>query len=237
MTAKRMSLEEAARFLSVSTRTVRAYIKQGFLSVQRERGDRHHWLDPLQVSEFKIDKDECGGRTIFTKRDFTQMRAELRRLRSQMDVVLRVLDAKDDPLRMPPSYASELFKLCVAHTKATNWEVTELRPWVEVFLRLDEEDLRTIADSAEVQKPWKPFLSLCISMTAFVATRKEYETSIELQALHRQLAEGRRRLRVAALIYSEAYSGMDPDIQRYALADSPASSVDSIARILKGAKK
>jgi len=237
MSTKLMTLQEAARFLGVTERTVRKYIKQGFLSAHRVQGDRRYWLAALDVGQFHQDMQETSRTTGFTKKDFLLLRSQVQRLQSQMDVVLRILDAKDDPLRMPKEYAKELFELCLVQSKATNWQMSEMQSWVEVFLRVDEEDLRSLSEAAEVRKPWKTLLSLCISMTTYVATHETYSTSLELQALHRQLAEGRRRLRVSALIYAELYTGVDPDIQRYALGDSPASVVDTLTRVLKGSKK
>lgn len=149
--------------------------------------------------------------------------------------MLRILDTKTEPLRMSPSYAKELFEICALQLRNTAWTPGEVMPWVEVFLRLEEEDLRTIATAAETRKPWSPFLRLCTAMIYSLTNDPAYATSLEMQALHRQLSEGRRRLRVSAFIYAEAYEGADPELGP--VGTIPESSIrDSLAKILRRKK-
>ena len=234
MRTKGITLQEAATVLGVTDRTVRNYLKQGFLLSTKKRGDRRTWLDPLEVEDFRRDKEESKSRTIFSKQDLVKLQGEMRRLRSELDVVLRILDTKSDPLRMTEEYAGNLFEVCVAQLRLHSWDLADIQPWTEVFFRLDEEDLQTLSLATSEKRPWKPFLQLCVAMTVFVSAQSDYETSLELQAMHRQLAEGRRRLRVASLIYSEMYTGMDADLARYGFAEAPASVQDSLRSILTG---
>lgn len=227
-----LTLEEAGQQLDVTERTVREWIKAGFLSSSRRAGSRKTWLKAEEVEQFRQDRETSRNGAVITREEFLRLKTKLRRLESEMQVVLRILDAKDDPLRMTPEYARELFEVCLAQKKVGAWSLTEITPWLEVFLRIDESDFEVMAGAVAISKPWKPFLQLCTSMTAFVVNRPEYETSLELQGLHRQLVEGRRRLRVAALIYSEMFSGLDADIQTYVLGDSPKSLRDSLTMAL-----
>lgn len=236
MAEKGMLLKDAAAHLGVSERTVREYCKKGFLTFFRKRGDRRHWLLPLEVEEFRRDRDEAEGKSLITKKAFLEMRAEVRRLRAELDVVLRILDAKANPLRMGPTYAAELFSVCTSQLQSSSWSLAEMEPWVEIFLRVDEEDFRTVAEAVESRRPWKPFLQLCSAMAVAAVTHPSYETSLELQSIHRQLAEGRRRLRVASLIYSEMYASIDADLERYTKG-IPGSVTDSLEKILKGKKR
>jgi excisionase family DNA binding protein len=226
-----MTLREAASYLSVSDRTVREYVKKGYLTIFRKKGDRKHWLRPLEVEEFRRDRDEAEGQSIISKRAFLEMRAEVRRLRAELDVVLRILDSKMEPLRMGKAYAKELFEVCTAQLNMTSWSLGEMEPWVEIFLRVDEEDFRTVAQAVDVQRPWKPFLQLCSAMAVSTVTNPQYETSLQLQGLHRQLAEGRRRLRISAMIYSEMYGAVDSDLDRYSKG-IPGTVTDSLQKIL-----
>jgi excisionase family DNA binding protein len=236
MAQKGMSIKEAAARMGVSDRTLRTYIRKGYLSTTKIRGDRKLYLDPLEVEEFRRDKEEARGKSIVTKAEFLLMRASIRRLQAQMGVVLRILDAKNDPLRFSLEYSRDLFAVCLAQLHNSAWSVEELEPWVEVFLRMDELDIETIARATKEERPWKPFLQLCVSMSAYVGAHAEYPNSLELQSMHRELAEGRRRLRVSALVYAEMYGDADKDIRRYALADSPSTLTDTIRAQLRRPK-
>jgi len=151
-----------------------------------------------------------------------------------MEAISRILDARNEPLRMSQDYAKELYEVCERHLHNTSWSAAELRPWVDVFLRMDEEDMAVLLAATEDPKPWKPFLRLCMSMTAYVVSHNDYPTSIELQTIHKQLSEGRRRLRVSAMCYADLYStDMDRDLRRAALLDAPASMADGVEEIVR----
>lgn len=155
-----------------------------------------------------------------------------------MEVVLRMLDAKDQPLRMTPDYAKNLYDACAGQLRLTDWTLEEVRPWIEIFLRIDEADFETVARAAEDRKPWKIFLRLNTAMTACLVKSPEYSRSLEAQATHRQLAEGRRRMRVSALCHLDLYGTVeDEELRRSVLADAPATVVDTLESILKKSAK
>lgn len=233
MSHEKMDIAAAAKFLGVSDRTIRNYIKEGLLATTIRSGDRKKWLDPLEVGELKRDRDELGARAIVSRKEVLSLRAEVRRLRAEMDVVLRMLDTKSNPLHMPPSYAKDLHAACHAQIVQTGWSIEEIEPWTAVFLRIEEEDLQTIKNVTDDPRPWKPYLQLCVNMSVYVASLDAYATSLELQNLHRDLAEGRRRMRVAALIYTEMNEGVHPDLKRYALTDTPKSIRDTLLEITR----
>jgi excisionase family DNA binding protein len=231
-----MTVKEAATYLGVSIRTIRTYVESGYLATYKFARDRKHYLDALQIEEFRKDREEVSGGTIISRKDFLQMKAEVRRLRAELDVVLQILDTKMEPLHLTSAYALELLPICRQQLHQSKWELAEIEPWLGIFLRVNEDDFKTLADATKDIKPWKPFLQLCMAMTIFVANHPTYSTSLEMQAIHRQLAEGRRRLRISALIYSETYSGMDQDLSRYAFADAPGSVADTLTKVLRHKK-
>jgi len=228
-----MTIEEAATFLGVTGRTVNNYLSRGLLSYRRVAGDRRRYLDAAELGELK-SAEGTGLRAPITRAEFLEMRSRLRKLESHMETVLRVLDARAEPLGLDPARAAELHDACAARLAEGGWDEGELRSWCEVFLRLTEEDLALMAPK---ERPWLPFLRLCTAMTASLVSRKEYATSLDLQTLHRELVEARRRLRVAAVCHVEASGRLrDPDLRR-ALADSPRSLLDAAEWRLKEARK
>ena len=230
MTNHTMKIPEAARLLGVTDRTVRNYIKKGLLS--RQRKSRTPLLDPVEVEELRLDLQSTSP--VLSRRAFIQLRSKVRRLESHMEVVLRVLDTKSQPLGLSSPYAKDLYGLALEHLKKSSWEVAEIKPWVEIFERVDEGDFETTAIATEDPKAWLVFLRLNVGMTAHIVKDPSYASSIDLQTLHRMLSEGRRRMRISAFIYAEMTSRVEEDLARYGFAEAPKSSVDTLfSEVLK----
>tara|TARA_Y100000034_G_scaffold135865_1_gene209494 strand:- start:617 stop:1321 length:705 start_codon:yes stop_codon:yes gene_type:complete len=234
MASETMSISEAAAYLKVSDRTIRTYIKNGLLSATRNGRSRQ--LRPTEVEELRIDLQGNGVRSLLSRKELLQLRAEVRRLSSQMEVVLRILDSKSDPLSITEGYARDLHGLCLSQLSTTSWSATEISPWLEIFMRIDERDFEVMEAATADPKPWLPFLRLCVAMTARVVSMEDYSTSISLQSLHKQLAEARRRLRVAALIFSESRGLSDADLKRYGFAEAAVSTRDVLESVLRRKK-
>lgn len=214
-----MSVEDAARFLGVTSRTVRNYIKKGFLS-KHKRGRRAFVLAE-EVISLKEDLDSAAP--VVSRQEMLRQRSRIRRLESHMEVVLRMLDAKDHPLDLNEEYAKDLYEFAEGHLLRGKWDPAEIKPWIEIFDRLSETDFETMSSSAKDPHPWRPFLRLCVAMMGFVVGSKEYQTSLELQSLHRLLASSRRKLRISAFIYGEMNSSINDELHRDNFATSSTS--------------
>lgn len=229
----KISIVAAARFLGVSDRTVRSYIRAGFLSTTR--GVRNtKWLDPLELEAFR--QAQAEGKKVIEKKDFLEMRARLTRVEHELAVLTRILDTREQPLRMSPAYAKELHAACGMQLASGKAGLAEIEAWAEIFLRMDEQDLEVISRVSEDLKPWVLYLRLNVAMTALLLNDPEYATSLAVQGLHKKLAEGRRRLRVSGLCHLEMNGSTDRDVRRHLLSDSPASVLDALERVLKRKK-
>ena len=215
----------------MSSRTLRTYVRQGFLGTTQGVGNRK-WLDPVEVETFRRERADSVGR-VFDKREFLEMRARILRLEQEVGVLTRILDTRDQPLRMSPTYAKDIHQACTAQLSSGRFSPVEMEAWSEVFLRIDEQDFETISLATADRKPWVPYLRLCVAMTAAVVADTTYSTSLDLQALHKKLAEARRRLRVSGLCHLELSGSADSDVRRHLLASNPASVLDSLEAILK----
>jgi hypothetical protein len=229
------TIEDASQHLGVTTKTVRNLIRGGYLTVIKRERDRRKYLDPSEVEEVRVAR-EAGGRVSVSREEFASLRGQVRRLQATVEVLLRVLDVKDNPLRVTSEYGEKLYVLCLEQVRVGAWSESEIAPWVEVFLRLSEEDLEVIAQATGDRKPWAPFLRLVASMTAWVVGNKDYTTSLSLQAVHKELAEGRRRLRTAAVIYSESAGVLDPGLDKYREYSISSSIGDLLEGILRRKK-
>jgi hypothetical protein len=146
-----------------------------------------------------------------------------------MDVILRVLDMHETPLRLDAPTARAIYEAAVADLHKTGWSIDNLSQWAEIFIQLNEEDLAIVAAAVAEPRPWSTFLRLCITLIVHTYEHPSYKTDVDLQMMHRRLTEGRRRLRVTALCYDDLYN-TDPDreLRRAALLDSPASIRESL---------
>ena len=229
MSSELITVNEASRILGVSVRTIRRYVSTGLLQYKGNRGSAK-LLSATDVGDLRRTKDT---NPVIRRRETIELRAKLQRLEAQMETVLRILDAKDTPIGVSPEYGKTLLQYCLDQLKRGAWTEDEVKPWLEVFLRIDETDFMTIAVSSKEPKPWKPFLLLNMEMARHVSTHEDYQTSLTLQSSHKLLCEGRRRLRMSALIFQDLYSVSDPLLEeaRRALPGSVADAVEEIVRL------
>lgn len=229
-----MSIEEAASHLGVSHRTVRSYLTQGLLRATRVRGSRKKWLLPEEVEELRKDRSEArvSSRTEL-RRELLEMRASVRRIRSELDVVMQILDLSELPMGLDPVSGKTLFEAATHELGSSRWTLEELGQWAEIFLRLQEEDFLVISTTVE-GTPWTPFLRLCVAMIVYVSGHTAYKTTLDLQLAHRRLTEARRRLRISAMCFADMYGARQDETQRElrraALLDSPESVRESLLR-------
>jgi DNA-binding transcriptional MerR regulator len=220
-----MTVEAAARHLGVTQRSVRKYIAQGLLSTTTATGSRRKWLAPLEVEELRKDRIQGSARTPAARsHELLELRSAVRRLRSEMEVVLRVLDMHEEPLRLSADTARAIYGAAVADLSKTGWTHAELAQWADLLIQINEEDLSVVSSAVSEPRPWSIFLRLCVALIVYVYEHPSYKTDLDLQMMHRRLTEGRRRLRVAALCYDDMYNtSPDRELKRAALLDSPAS--------------
>ena len=231
MSTSRYSIQQVAQHLSCSERSVRSYIRQGLLSQIRVSNERKRYYDPAEVEELRLSLSK--GRTAVRAEEVSALRGQVKRIQATLDVVLRVLDAKDDPLQVTPEYGQQLLVLCLQQLQRGNWSPSEMEMWSEVFLRLNEDDLGVIARATEDTRPWLPFLRLATAMSASLPTHEEYRQSLDLQSLHQKVAEGRRRLRTAAVIFAESRGAAEPDLVKFAEYQVPSSLGDLMKVMLR----
>jgi len=226
-----MKIPEAASILGVTDRTVRNYIKKGLLS--RQRISRSSLLDPIEVEELRLDFQ--SEFPTLSRKEFLKLKTTVRRLESHMEVVLRMLDTKMQPLGIGEEYSRELYQLAAQHlTERSSWRAEEIAPWIEIFDRLSENDFMVLCKATDNPKAWLVFLRLNVRMSECVVGDREYATSLELQNLHKLLSEARRRLRISAFIYSEMMGNLEEELNRYGLIEAPKSTAESLfSKLLK----
>lgn len=230
MSTDLMTYAAAAKHLGITERSVRNYVRRGFLQTKSISGTRGKFLSPSEVEELRVLKTEHAAAGPVSRQEILLLVSKVKRLEYGMATVLRLLDAKDAPLCITPEYAQELHAASLLQLNRAGWSVEELEPWTEIFLRIDEDDLETIASATKDHKPWVLLLKVCQTMTTDVVNNNTYASSLGLQDVHRALAEGRRRMRAASLVF-EARRSHSPEIDGL-LRDAPMSVVDVLDRVL-----
>ena len=231
MSTDLMTYAVAARHLGITERSVRNYVRRGFLQAKGISGSRGKFLSPTEVEELRVLRTEQSGVGPVSRQEILLLSSKLKRLEYSMATVLRLLDAKDLPLGMTLAYAKDLHAACLLQLGRTGWSAEELSPWTEIFLRTDEDDLATLAAATGDSKPWVLLLRICLSMTTDVIGNKDYTSSLALQDIHRSLSEGRRRLRAAGIVF-EGRRSHSPEIERLLRDEAPMSVVDVLDRVL-----
>lgn len=234
MATEFLTYSESARYLGITERSVRTYVRRGFLSAKTVSGARGKFIPATEVEELRRLKTETGGTGPVSRQEILLMAAKIKKLEFSVQTLLTLLDATTAPLGITPEYGKDLHSACCAQLKVSGWELSEIRPWVEIFLRIDEGDFATLSSATSDPRPWVPFLRLCTAMSEAVVAKKEYSASLPLQEAHRSLAEGRRRLRAAAVIY-EGSTGYG-DAHLLLRQEGSVSVVDALDAVL-GVKK
>ena len=207
-----MTAQEAARHLQCCARTVARYASDGLLT--KVKYGRRIMYRPLEVEELRRDRTSHTPRTRGSRKEILELRAQVRKLQAEMEVVLRILDARVTPLNLTATTARQLHESAAQTLGRTSFSLEELEAWAEIFMSLTEESFHIMAEAVEDGRACVLLMKLCIAQVAHVATREDYETSLRVQKVHRTLVEGRRRLRVSALCYTEMYGVIrDPHLQ------------------------
>lgn len=235
MPEKNLTLEQTARYLEVSSRSVRSYIRKGLLMPFLLPGSRKKWLSAAEVHDLK-EALQNTERPRNLLEEVALLRAKVMRLESKVEVLEQILDAKDAPLGIDEETGKHLYHHCVQALHGANWNEEEIENWAELFMRLTEEDFSVIALATGDRKPWAVFLKLSVRLLVYAEQAAKALPTTEAEAVHTRLAEGRRRLRVAAVIYAESSGLSDEDLHRYGHAQIPAS-VSELLSLMGKAKR
>lgn len=221
-----ITIDEAARYLNVSTRTISTYISQGILSYHKKQGSNRKYINTTEIHDFKLAKEDGE----FSIKKFRELQVRVRKLESQLEVLMRILDAKQLPLRLSDEEADEMFNAAL-DSCSSELSLDYIDAWLPILMRLDETDLQKIEKVCKTDKPWVPFLDLCISLIVFTLGHKNYNTSLVLQGHHKELSEARRRIRLAALLFVE---GRGPKQQIDSLViKAPSTTTEIVKKIIK----
>lgn len=201
------SIDEAARRLGKSKRTVYNYIDKGFLA--KESSGEEKGVRKTDVEQLAIDLGSDAP--AMNRANWFQMNARLERMEREMLVVKRILEIRGMPLRPDAAGARGLFAAATESLARGCWSVEEMELWSKQFDAFDETTLRSIAAAMKNTEAWQPFFNLCVNMMERAEALQAAKPTLEGQALVQRLDEGRKKLRGTVLMWLSAGQGLLPE--------------------------
>lgn len=199
-----VSPREAAEHLGVTYRTIVNYLKKGVLrKVKVEKGKRVHI--PMEDVE-ALAVDMGNNFPPLNKKTLFRLLAQVQRLERDVLVLKRMNAIVDAPLRPAPREAMGLYDAAVAALKAGAWRTEEVATWADLFDRMDEIFFDSLK-AQSIEEPWRPFYDLCLAQMHQVSSTETFERDLDLQHLHKRLAEGAKLLRRIILVWIEMGNG------------------------------
>jgi hypothetical protein len=200
------SQEWVANRLGKTTRTIRNYVKRGFLKQQLRDGDPVYDQDEVEQLAIEMGTDFPA----MNRKSFIQMQLRIRKLEMDVTLIRRTMGIRNDPIRASLPDMGHLYKAATAALGAGKWTLEEVETWVEYFDKLDETAMVMVMEAAKVENPWDVFFRLCVNMQLQLVSGSEFSTNLKLQELHQRLDIGRRELRGVAIVWAELHPEQAP---------------------------
>jgi excisionase family DNA binding protein len=220
-----VSPREAAVHLGVTYRTILNYLKKGALRKVRQGG---RVLIPTEDLE-ALSIDLGNNFPPLNKKTLFRLLAQVQRLERDVLVLKRMNAIVDAPLRPAPDEALGFLHAAENALKAPMWKYEEMMLWADLFDRMDEIFFDSL-EAQNIEEPWTPFYQLCIAQMKQISAAETFDRNLDLQHLHKRLAEGAKLLRRVILAWVELGNGKN--------AGEALVKLDSSAAILRriGAK-
>jgi hypothetical protein len=193
------TIDEAAALLGRTPKTIRLYIKEGFL----RKGLDDSSVRKEDVQSLVIEQDKALP--ALNKVNFFALLNRVRKLEEDMAVVRRALEIRTEPLRVKKEMALDLYneaKLSL-EKRLNEWNPEEVKTWSSLFDRFDASTFDAMPDK---QRPWEIFYKLCLAMMEYVASRPDMSE----EPLWANLDRGRKNLRDEAILWIELGKGTFP---------------------------
>jgi len=193
-------MEEAAKMLGRTVRSVRSYMKTGLL--RRIVDSKKVFIPRTDVEQLQVELG--AGFPPMNRKTFNQLVAHVQRLEMDLVVLKRMNGVYDSPLRPTKEETSNLFQACVAALSAGSWTLSEISQWADLFEKMDDVFFEVLADNIGVSDPWRPFYQICVAQMKQLSSMEGYKSSLELQHLHSRLSIGLSTMRRVIMVWIEA---------------------------------
>ena len=201
------TIDQAMNRLGKSKRSIYNYIRMGYL-LQATEG-KVKGVKKSDVEQLAIDQGSDAP--AMNRSNWFKMNAKLARLEQAMIAVEHILEIRSQPLRPGPNEGRGLLEAAKNSLSYGTWELREVEMWAGLFDRFDEATLKTISVETQDSLAWQPFFKLCVAMMNFTWALHTQKPTLESQALHQKLDEGRKKLRNVVHLWISSGEGPLPE--------------------------
>lgn len=195
-------IDEAAKILGKTRRTVTNYLEKGVL--RRVKEGKPVLLSRAEVDELAIDLGSNFPR--LSRKTFYRLVAHVQKLEQDMAVMKKALGYGGTPLRPSRQEALELHTAALRASESKTWSTEEIEMWADLYERMDDVFFDVVAAHVPGDA-WKPFYDLCLAQMRQVSYDPAFDRLLNLQSLHQRLALGLKNVRKVILTMIEAGHG------------------------------
>jgi excisionase family DNA binding protein len=188
--------EEAAEALKVTTRTIKNYIKKGYLTRIKVQG-----LSRVTKESVQRKKLESGIEgPAFNRFTMTAHDLSIKQLQERLALIEFILGIKDTRLNLNKVTASGLYNAAKGMIAKKHWEFSEIEYWCKIYAGLNEEDLTVISEVAVTSRPWDALYSLFKVQLAYLS-KTEFVGSDEARRLRDRLLVCEQKMNGSVLFW------------------------------------
>jgi excisionase family DNA binding protein len=195
-------IDEAAKILGKTRRTVTNYLEKGVL--RRVKEGKPVLLSRTEVEELAVDLGSNFPR--MSRKTFYQLVAHVQKLEQDMAVMKKALGYGGSPLRPSRQETLELSAAAMRAVEAKTWSSQEIEMWADLYERMDDVFFDVLA-SHMPDGTWKTFYDLCVAQMKQVSYDPAFDRRLDLQTLHQRLGFGLKNIRKTILTTIEVGHG------------------------------
>lgn len=203
-----VSIDEAAKLLGRSRRSVTEYLKNGVL--RRVRQGKKVMIPRQEVEDLCVDIG--ANLPPMNRQTFFQLTSRIQRIEAAMAVLKKAAGFSDAPIRPDKNEAVGMLAAAKKAKEESSWKLDEIDLWADMYEKMDEVFFDAVSAFTSESEAWRPFYKLCAAQAHQLAYSPDFKTSLRVQALHDRLCFSLKNMRHIILAWIEAGNGSAPDI-------------------------
>ena len=205
-----VKINEAARILGKSSRTIKNYTRSGTLRYRKFRGQgKSHWIRKDEVEALKEILEENGGGICELRELLRSIKVRLHAMDRRLDFLMYVNGLDVSVLRdAPDEDLISLYDEVCAYLKMPRTEgrkkIPHMQRWAQVLMQVTEVEMERLVGPTQNVTPWVPFYKLCRMLMKETKARKGFAFIETLQFTYRMLDKARQQLGQSIVVFTES---------------------------------
>jgi hypothetical protein len=225
------SVDEAARTLKCSSRSIRNFISRGLLTKKVE--GKKVFVSEEDVELLRVERAE--NLPTLNRRTFLDTQTRLQKLEDEMRAVKHALELREViPMRPDINACIGMLQAVDMYLRTEDrdkvWTADFIQSWTGILETMDEEAFSRILSVAQDKKAWVPFFELCLQMAEFCRQKDRQRPSLAWQAQAAALETVRERLRRVVVVLVELGRGSMPPEALEGLGDRKGVILSRLAK-------